>query len=634
MRPAAANAPPGMLSNPSMGTTSPRPTSPPAPRRRHLDWLVLLLTLALGLLLFVWQLGSTGLVDETPPLFAAAARAMPESGDWLIPRVNGLPRYDKPPLVYWLMGALYALPGQSVWNPLGSWAAGLPSALACVAVMLALADTLLRWPQQAPEQRDAAEGRFPFTPLAAALAFALSPLMLLWGRTPVSDALFSALVTLTLLSLWRRYAAGGGPWWPAWALLGAAVLTKGPVAVVLVALALGLFGWLQGDPATLLRHLKPGRGLLLTSLVALPWYGLALASEGRPFWDSFFGYHNLQRFTSVVNHHLQPWWFFGPVLLVASLPFSPLLLLGLAKAVGPLRWGRWPAAPVPAPVSLGRFCACWLLAVLLFFTAASTKLPSYWLPAVPAAAVLMACAAGANGRSDRWAWRFTLLLTALISGAFFAGPWLVPLIRDPELPTLPAELIRGGRLPVAGACWLAAALLGWACAASPRRRLLALQLPLVLFVPLALVPSWALGDRLRGAPVRAMAASVARLGQPGEPLAMVGILKPSLHYYSRRVVIYEGIQPAGLRNLSDRLRRERRQGQTPSPPERQPTLLVVIDERTSQSPHWRGLAPLELDRAGLYRLWRLDRRRLERRAEELAAAGVPLVWTRPVPERY
>ncbi|MFN9531474.1 MAG: ArnT family glycosyltransferase, partial [Cyanobacteriota bacterium] len=340
--------------------------------------LVLLITLVLGLLLFVWKLGSTGLVDETPPLFAAAARAMHESGDWLIPRVNGLPRYDKPPLVYWLMGLLYALPGQAIWNPLGSWTAALPSALATVTVMLGLADTLLRWPQTKPECAATAEAAFPLTPLEAALAFALSPLVLLWGRTPVSDALFSALLALTLLLFWRCYAAGGGAWWPAWILLGLAVLTKGPVAIVLAVITLLLFGWAQGDGQALMRLLHPLRGLLLTSVVAAPWYGLALAKEGRPFWDSFFGYHNLQRFTTVVNHHLQPWWFFGPVLLVASLPFSPLLLLGLARALGPLRWSRQPLMAVSPPLSLGRFCACWLLAVLGFFTLASTKLPSYW----------------------------------------------------------------------------------------------------------------------------------------------------------------------------------------------------------------------------------------------------------------
>lgn len=616
------------------------PTGAGAILRRQRAW-VWGLTLALGVILFVWNLGSTGLVDETPPLFAAAARAMAETGDWLIPRVNGLPRYDKPPLVYWLMGALYALPGQALWNPLGSWAAALPSALASVAVMLGLADTLLCWPQRAGEGVTQPPGAFPVLPIEAALAFALSPLILLWGRTPVSDALFSALVALALLSFWRRYAAAGGPWWQAWLLLGLAVLTKGPVALVLAALTLGLFAALQGDRQTLIRSLQPLRGLLVSALVAGPWYGLALAKEGRPFWDSFFGYHNLQRFTSVVNHHLQPWWFFGPVLLIASLPFTPLLLLGLARAIGPLGWGR-PPRPVPAPLSLGRFCACWLLAVLGFFTAASTKLPSYWLPAVPAAAVLIALAArapagrgerGGPERATRWAWWATLLLTGLIAAVFFAGPWLVALIRDPELPTLPAELIRAGRLPVAGLCWLAAALLGWRLSRS-RGRLLALQLPLVLFVPLALLPSWALGDRLRGEPVRTLAATIQRQARPGEPLAMVGILKPSLHYYSRRVVIYEGVQPAALRDLSDRLNHERRQGLEPSTAQSQPTVLVVIDERTAQAPHWRDLGPIELQKAGLYRLWRLDRRRLEARAQELAAAGVPLEWRLPVPERY
>ena len=84
---------------------------------------VLALVLTLGLVITFWQLGSTGVVDETPPLFAAAGRAMADTGDWLTPRVNGLPRYDKPPLVYWLMGFGYVWPGREVWDPLGSWAA-------------------------------------------------------------------------------------------------------------------------------------------------------------------------------------------------------------------------------------------------------------------------------------------------------------------------------------------------------------------------------------------------------------------------------------------------------------------------------------------------------------------------------
>ena len=599
------------------------PGLPPRLRRR-----VLLITLGLGLLLFVWQLGCTGLVDETPPLFAASARAMARTGDWLIPRVNGLPRYDKPPLVYWLMALGYSLPGQEIWNPLGTWAARMPSALSAVAVMLALADTLLRWPQPL---RPPAVPRPALTALGAALAFALSPLVLLWARIAVSDALFTATLAISLLLCWQVYGPEARPWWSPWLALAAAVLAKGPVAVLLVGLTLLLFGWLQADLAGLWRRLRPVRGLLLTTMLAAPWYLLALLREGRPFWDSFFGYHNLQRFTVVVNHHLQPWWFFGPVLVIASLPCTPLLLQGLAAAIGPLRWRLLPAEPLPPAASLGRFAACWLLAVLLFFTAAATKLPSYWLPATPAAGLLVALAAQ---RAHRWAWGLSLALAMLLAAVFAAGPLWVPLILEPELPTLPAEILATGRLWVAAACLLLAVLLGLGWRRRSPLALLGLQLPMVLFVVTALLPLWAMGDRLRGLPVRQMAAAVGRHAGPREPLAMVGILKPSLHYYSGRVVIYEGNRPFAVLNLVERLERERRQGLLPSPVASQPTLLVVIDQGTAALPHWRGLQPTQLGQAGLYQLWRLDRRRLAERARELAAAGEQASWQRPVPERY
>jgi 4-amino-4-deoxy-L-arabinose transferase-like glycosyltransferase len=580
---------------------------------------VWLASLGLGLLLFVWQLGSTGLVDETPPLFAASARGMVETGNWLIPWVNGLPRYDKPPLVYWAMGLLYGLPGQPGWDPLGTWAARLPSALATVAVMQALVHTLLRWPQ--------AQRRPALTALSAALAFALSPLVLIWGRIAVSDALFSGCLAISLLLCWRSYAAGGRRWWVGWLLLGLAVLTKGPVAVVLLGLTLVGFGWLQRDLAGLARSLRPLRGALITALVAGPWYGLALLREGEPFWNSFFGYHNLQRFSSVVNNHQAPWWFFGLMLVLASLPATPLLLLGLVRGLR----GR----PLPPPVSLQRFAACWLLAVLLFFTAAATKLPSYWLPATPAAGLLIALAAQ---RGARLAWRLTLLLASLLAVGFALAPLWVPAIVTPEMPTMPGELLASGRLPLAAVCFALAAAVG--LVAGWRRgnpaALVALQLPLVAFVLLVLLPLAQLGDRLRAEPVRRLAASVQRLRPDGGSfhLAMVGMLKPSLHFYSRQVVVYEEAGPRGLVNLSDRLAGERRQGQTPSPADDRSGLLLVIDADTAAQPHWQGLEPEQLDQAGIYRLWRLDRRRLEQRAAALRREGLQPNWREPRPERY
>ena len=611
--------------------------------------------LLLGTLLMVWQLGCTGLVDETPPLFAASARAMAETGDWLTPRVNGLPRYDKPPLIYWLMGLGYLLPGRESWDPLGTWAARLPSALSVLAMMGLLCTTLLRWPQR-PTDTTASSGQ----PLArslgrtlvspavtAPLAYALSPLVLLWGRLAVSDALFSTLVSASVLLAWQQLA-GGGPTWGIWVVLGLAVLAKGPVALVLFTLVISLFGWSQRCWRAYWQQLKPWPGLLITAAVALPWYVLELAVEGQPYWDSFFGYHNLQRFTSVVNHHLQPWWFFGPVMVVASLPFTPLLLLGLQRALDLKPWRQWlrsgPLDPVPLERSLARLAACWLLAILIFFTLAATKLPSYWLPATPAAGLLIALSVNGAGkdRARTPVMAATAVLSAGLAAVFWAAPTWVPLIQATELPNLAPLLLASSILPMAALCFsllaLLAALQAIPGAGTWRQAfgdgLLLSQLPMVAFALTALQPSWALGDRIRGLPVRTMALEARQQLRPGESLAMVGILKPSLHFYSQKVVLYEGIEPAGLVNLADRLSRERRRGQSPSPSSLQPTVLVVIDRDTATLPHWQSLQPTALAMAEPYRLWRLDRRLLEQRAAELQRAGISVEWERPRPERY
>ncbi|MGB7565925.1 MAG: glycosyltransferase family 39 protein [Prochlorococcaceae cyanobacterium] len=611
--------------------------------------MVLGLTVALGVLLFLRGLGDSGLVDETPPLFAASARAMAETGNWLTPAVNGLPRYDKPPLVYWAMALGYLLPGQPHWNPLGTWAANLPSALASIAVMVALAFTLLRWPQPAGSAQR--PPRWPaLTALAAPLAFALSPLVILWGRIGVSDGLFSACVALTLLLFWQAHADPSRPWWTPWPVLGLAVLAKGPLALLLAGFTLLAFGLHQGNLGVLVGRFRPLRGLAITALVAVPWFAAVLVVEGKPYWDSFFGYHNLQRFSSVVNQHLQPWWYFGPVLVVASLPFTPLLLLGLGRALGRPRGAGLPAHSLPAQ-SLGAFAACWLLVVLAFFTVSATKLPSYWLPATPAAALLIALAAQgadqpaapgpATQAPDRplaWARALTLFLGGVLAAALWASPGWVPLINDPEMPTLPAALLASGLVLRAAFCFSLLVVLGLVLWRWPRRPpgwLLAVQLPLVLFQAVAVLPMWSLGDGVRQRPVREIASELVRQRRPSESVAMVGILKPSLHYYSRRVVLYEGRWPNAVVNLNDRLLHERRHGQAPTRLDQAPTVLVVIDDTTSREPYWQGLGAEELAHIGLYKLWRLDRRRLDERARGLINSGQARVqWRDPRPERY
>lgn len=234
--------------------------------------------------------------------------------------------------------------------------------------------------------------------------------------------------------------------------------------------------------------------------------------------------------------------------------------------------------------------------------------------------------------SQRLAWGLTLLLAVLIASVLALSPLWFGQVTDPEMPGLASAVIASGDLIRAGVCFGLAALLPL-LVRSPSR-LLALQLPMVGFALLALQPLWTLGDQLRGAPVRAMASAVHHNRRPQESLAMVGILKPSLHYYSRRVVLYEGKEPADLSNLADRLSREHRRGQLPSSSAAQPSVLVVIDAATAALPHWQGLEPQLLASAGIYRLWRLDRRKLEERSDALAAAGTKPTWQLPRPERY
>jgi 4-amino-4-deoxy-L-arabinose transferase-like glycosyltransferase len=87
-------------------------------------WVFLVAAIA-----FLWHLGSVGLIDETEPMFVESARQMAITGDWITPYFNDATRFDKPPLVYWLMAIGFKTIG------INTWAARLPSALSAMALV-------------------------------------------------------------------------------------------------------------------------------------------------------------------------------------------------------------------------------------------------------------------------------------------------------------------------------------------------------------------------------------------------------------------------------------------------------------------------------------------------------------------
>ncbi len=594
----------------------------------------ILLILFFGIILFIFQLGSTGLIDETPPLFASASRAMSETGNWLTPRVNGLNRFDKPPLIYWLMGVFYSLPGQDIWDPFGTWSARLPSAISSLSLMLVIGDTLMKWP-------GGNENNIRRTALVGALAFGLSPIVLIWSRIAVSDAVLCCTLGVSLLLSWRTYASSSDKnWWISWIFLGLAVLTKGPVAIALMLITFTLFGFVQADYIMLIKKIKPLRGLCIVFFVSAPWYIAELIVEGKPFWDSFFGYHNFQRLTMVVNSHSQPWWFFIMMLIISSFPFTPFLVLGLTKYLTSLF--RLEKKSYRNDLSLFNFTGSWLCAVFLLFTVAATKLPSYWLPAVPAASIIIALMSSDNeesGNKLRIKYLITSSLLCLIATLFaFPDFWLF-YINDPEIPNFSNEIIESRVNMKASIILYFASFIGFYFTVKPRfKGIYFIQLVLILFQIFVMLPMWKLADRLRQYPLREVSKQVISNKYPDEPIAMIGIRKPSLHFYTKELIFYESNDVVSLVNLSDRISSEIRSkwlrlNRNLSFDESK-TLILVIDNQTSSLEHWQGLNPKKISQIGIYKVWRVQKNVLEQRVALLKANGIQPNWRIPKNERF
>ena len=588
-----------------------------------------LIVLVFGIIIFFLGLGSTGLVDETPPLFAAAGRAMSESGDWLTPKVNGIFRFDKPPLIYWLMGFFYSLPKNEIWDTFGTLSARLPSALGSLFLMLMIGDTLYCWPQKNDRQS--------LTPILASLGFALSPFIIIWSRTAVSDALLTGTLGISLLLFWRRMASDKNDQCIlAWVFLGLAILTKGPVAFVLATLTITSFLFSQNDRKTLLYKINPKKGILISILISVPWYILELIKEGKPFWDNFFGYHNFQRYTSVVNNHAEPFWFFLYIMIFASLPFTPFLLHGIFKAFDDFLKSSKDICNVKE--TLHTYSLCWLASVLIFFSISATKLPSYWLPAIPAASILISNSfinLKNSNKSYLYLWTFNILILFGISVAFFFSNIWLSSINDPEMPNLAADLISSGIIFKAKLFFSLFTLITIILFSFKIKNIFFyLQISLLIGQSFLMTPIRKLADTSRQLPLRNISKLISNIREGNESLAMIGIRKPSLHFYSRQIVFYEPNTKEGLINLSDRLNADRRENHEDQPDYEYKSLLVVIDEYSSREQHWSNINHQKLGVYGIYNLWRIQKSDLNKYSQFLVNKGYKSDWKSRKVEKF
>ncbi|KPU93707.1 glycosyl transferase family 39 [Variovorax paradoxus] len=327
--------------------------------------------LRVGIVLVAWLLATSGARSLMAPdegRYVGVALAMLHSGDWLVPRLDGLPFFHKPPLFYWIGAAAMGVAGPV------EWAARLPSVLGASAAGIALFAFLRRW----TDDRLA---------LWSTVVLATMPYFFLGAQFANLDMLVAGCISATvLLAAWAVLAHDEGrPWRAALALAhagaAAGLLAKGLIGLLLPFLVLAAWCAWTRRLATLWRLCRwlPGWALLLA--LAAPWF-VAMQRAYPEFFDYFVITQHFRRFASSGFNNEQPFWFYLPVLAGLTLPWSLGLLLP--------RRGNAAPEPGAAARDVDRLMWTWLIVIVVFFSLPRSKLVGYVLPVLAPLACVVA----------------------------------------------------------------------------------------------------------------------------------------------------------------------------------------------------------------------------------------------------
>jgi len=446
------------------------------------------------------------LMEDDEGLHAAIAQEMVERGDWTVPRLLGQPFLDKPVLYFWLQAASIAAFGAT------EFAVRLPGTLVALAGAAAtgwLARTLAA----------------PAVGWWAAAVYATMLLPFGVSLAPLHDLVMVPLVVVAIGAYWHaRHAATTAALarWTAIAgiALGLSMLGKGLTGIGLA--GVGVAAWLAWTRALSWRLVVVGAAsVALAVLIAWPWYAaMERASPG--YLEYFFADRHLGGVTSDTQRHAgRPIWYYLPIVVAGTLPWSVAL------------WRR-----VRPAMDAERLLWAWLVADLCVLSVAGSKLATYVLPALPAAAALAAMRVATwHGPGRILDAAAALVAVVGVAAAPAAGAWLG------AAPALPAIAV--GLLPVVVLAWA-----GRTWPASPPSRLLAATAAALAAIAIGSVPLVA--GRFTAQP---LAAEINRRGEVPPRLLIVdeGIgsfvfyLRPEL----RRMLTAEQVARVSRFSLAD-----------------------------------------------------------------------------------
>lgn len=383
--------------------------------RNGTNWTADLLLLALffgGLNFFA--LGRLPLANPDEARYAQIPREMAARGDWVTPWLNDTPYFEKPPLVYWMVGASRALLGSS------EWVARLTPAL------FGLAGIGLTY----------AAGRRLFgreAGLAGGVVLGTSVLYFTLSRILLLDMAVSVLMSTALFSFiaGMREPPGVRRRWFFYALYASAALatlTKGLIGFLIPG-AVMFFWLLLFNQWHRIRPLYLPGGVALFLAIAAPWH--LLAAERNPGWAHFYFFReHWERFTTSDHGRAEPFWFFVPVIALGLFPWVGFLG-GAMRAALPGGWAR------RKDTADAWFLVTWAAFVFLFFSQSQSKLIPYILPAFPPLAVLIGawlagCWAERAALKLRFGFGVFAFACGLLAVAFFTAVMKTGVIRDVE----------------------------------------------------------------------------------------------------------------------------------------------------------------------------------------------------------
>ncbi len=375
--------------------------------------------LFLAIFVSFFKLGGLLLFDFDETVFAEATREMLLTGDIITPYYNFEPRYDKPILIYYLMGLSFLIGG------ITEFAARAPSAVFGVALVMMLFFFVHR-------VRGLKQAVFSACALAVSLEF------FVYSHSAVTDMTLAFFITASLLSFYL--AAEEGVRWGAtgfWVMSALAVLTKGAIGMVFPFIIVIIYLFSTKNTGFLKSLFRP-LNILLFFLITLPWFSAILYVRGWEFVDAFIIKHHIKRYTGTISGHSGPFYYYLVVLLVGFFPWVAFLPAALRKAWQELRdEGR----------GLMVFSGVWFLFVVVFFSFSGTKLPNYIFPSFPAAAILT----GTVLSEERLKGSFRALTAgAVIAGIIVAAlPSFIKIEGEPQFPAYYFYVL-GGMIALVG----------------------------------------------------------------------------------------------------------------------------------------------------------------------------------------